>query len=211
VTDPWLRRDWTLVLRDRNVLLITGSYFFSNYVFYFFFNWLYIYMVDVRKFEALRGGAFAAAPWIVGSAGAVLGGMVCDQVSRRYGIRWGPRLVSIVGLVLAGAFIFAAGSAASPYIAVVLLCLCLASQQFTDSAAWAATMMVGGRHASAACGVLNTGGNVIGGINALLVPITARALGWPSALGIASVFALLGAILWIWIETDRPAGPGPTK
>jgi len=199
-------RDWRLVLRDRNVLLITASYFCSNYVFYFFFNWLYIYLVDVRKFEALRGGAFAAAPWIAGAVGAMLGGVVCDQISKRYGFRWGPRLVSITGLVLAGGFIIAAGTATSPYVAVAFLCLCLAFQQFTDSAAWAATMMVGGRHAAAACGVLNTGGNVVGGIGALLVPITARVLGWPAALGIASLFALLGAIVWIWIEADRPAG-----
>ena len=202
-------RDWGVVLRDRNVLLVTVSYFCSNYVFYFFFNWLYIYLVDVRKFEALKGGAFAAAPWVAGAVGAVLGGVACDRISKRYGFRWGPRVVSIVGLTLAGVFIIAAGAAASPHVAVVFLCLCLAAQQFTDSAAWAAAMMVGGRHASAACGVLNTGGNVVGGIGALLVPISARALGWPAALGIASVFALLGALVWLWIEADRPARAQP--
>ena len=204
-----LSRDWGVILRDRNVLLVTLSYFCSNYLFYFFFNWLYIYLVDVRKFEALKGGAFAAAPWIAGAVGALLGGVACDRISSRYGFRWGPRVVSIVGLTLAGIFIIAAGAAVSPHVAVIFLCLCLASQQFTDAAAWAAAMMVGGRHSAAACGVLNTGGNVVGGIGALLVPISARALGWPAALGIASLFALVGAIVWIWIEADRPARAEP--
>jgi MFS transporter, ACS family, glucarate transporter len=203
--EPMRSRAWTIVLRDRNVLLIAASYFCSNYVFYFFFNWLYIYLVDVRGFAALKGGAFAAAPWIAGAVGATLGGVACDRISRRYGLRWGPRVVSMAGLMLAGVFIIAAGRASSPYVAVVLLCLCLASQQLTDSAAWAATTAVGGRHSAAACGVLNTGGNVVGGIGALLVPVTARDLGWPAALGIASLFAVVGAILWVWIDADHPA------
>ena len=197
--------DWRRVLANRDVLLITLSYFFSNYLFYFFFNWLYIYLVDVRKFTLLAGGVFAAAPWIAGAAGAVAGGAFCDRLSRLYGTIWGCRLVSMIGLVLAGAFVLAAGAAASPYVAVVLLALCLASQQFTDSAAWAATALVGGRQASAACGVLNTGGNVVGGIGALLVPITARELGWPAALGTAALCALLGAVVWIWIRAAPPS------
>lgn len=202
--------EWTVVLRDRNVLLITLSYFLSNYVFYFFFNWLYVYLVDVRRFAALEGGAMAAAPWVVGALGAFLGGWTCDRLSRQRGIRHGSRVVSLTGLLLAGVFILAAASATSPYVAVVWLSLCLASQQFTDSAAWAATTSVGGRHAAAACGVLNTGGNVVGGVGALLVPFTARELGWPVALGSAALFALLGAILWCWIRADEVIG-GPAE
>jgi MFS transporter, ACS family, glucarate transporter len=198
------RGAWKLVLRSREVMLITASYFFNNYVFYFFFNWLYIYLVEVRKFQELQGGALAAAPWVTGAFAATLGGWACDRLSRRYGIRIGCRLVVMIGLVLSGGFIIAAAAAGSPYVAVVYLSLCLATQQFTDAAYWAATTSVGGRHSSAACGVLNTGGNVVGGIGALLVPLTARTLGWPAALATASLFAFVGAALWIWVRADRP-------
>ncbi len=196
--------DWRRLLGNRNLLLITLSYFFANYLFYFFFNWLYIYLVDVRKFTLLAGGAFAAAPWITGAVGAVAGGIVCDRLSRRYGTIRGCGVVSMIGLGLAGVFLVAAGAVPSPYVAVVLLSLCLAGQQFTDSAAWAATTLVGGRQASAACGVLNTGGNVVGGIGALLVPLAARELGWPAALGTAALSAFLGAAVWIWIRAEVP-------
>jgi ACS family glucarate transporter-like MFS transporter len=196
--------DWRRLLGNRNLLLITLSYFFANYLFYFFFNWLYIYLVDVRKFTLLSGGAFAAAPWITGAVGAVAGGIVCDRLSPRYGTIRACGVVSMIGLGLAGVFLVAAGAVPSPYVAVVLLSLCLAGQQFTDSAAWAATTLVGGRQASAACGVLNTGGNVVGGIGALLVPITARELGWPAALGTAALSAFLGAAVWIWIRAEVP-------
>jgi MFS transporter, ACS family, glucarate transporter len=200
-SDP--RGTWKLVLQNREVLLITASYFFNNYVFYFFFNWLYIYLVEVRNFKALEGGVLAAAPWLTGAIAATLGGWLCDRLTRSHGIRAACRLVVMVGLLLSGVFIIAAGAAGSPYVAVVYLSLCLGSQQFTDSAYWAASTSVGGRHSPAACGVLNTGGNVVGGVAALLVPLTAQTLGWPVALATASLFALVGAILWLWIRADR--------
>ena len=195
---------WTLLFRSRDLALLTASYFCANYVFYFFFNWLFIYLVDVRKFAALKGGTFAAIPWVIGMLGAISGGIVCDWLSKRYGITWGCRLVSIVGLGLAGVFILAAATATSPYVAVAYLSLCLAGQQFTDSAAWNAAMRLGGRRAAAACGVMNTAGNVVGGIGALLVPVIARDFGWPAALISGAAFAVVGAVLWFWIRLDRP-------
>jgi sugar phosphate permease len=150
-------------------------------------------------------------PWLVGCVGAVGGGLVCDGLTRRLGIRWGCRWPSIIGLLLSGAFLALAGAAPDPYIGVVFLSLCLGFQQFTDSASWAATTSVGGEHASAACGVLNTGGNVVGGIVAILVPVTAQAVGWVAALATGSLFALLGAVLWFWIEADRPLVDGADR
>jgi ACS family glucarate transporter-like MFS transporter len=194
---------WKLVLKDREVLLLAAGYFCSNYVFYLFFNWLFIYLVESRDFKILEGGYYAAAPWIVGALGALAGGALCDGLSRRVGMRWGCRVPGILGLALTAVLIVAAATAASPYAAVVCLSLCLGCQQITEGAFWAATIAVSGRHASAACGVLNTGGNVVGGVGALLVPFTVQAFGWQAALATGSIFAVLGAVLWFWIRADR--------
>jgi ACS family glucarate transporter-like MFS transporter len=210
---------WKLVLRDRQVMLLTASYFCSNYLFYFFFNWLFIYLVQNRGFRSLEGGYYAAAPWIAGAVGAVVGGIVCDRLTRHIGIRLACRWPALVSLVLAAGLISAAAMAHDPLLAVLLLSACLACQQATEGAFWAATISVSGEHASAACGVLNTGGNVVGGLGALLVPITVRTLGWGPALATASGFALLGGILWLGIRADwrmvenhsrqsQPASPG---
>ena len=77
------------MLRNREVLLVTASYFCSNYLFYFFFNWLFIYLVQSRGFTMLEGGFYAAAPWLTGALGAVLGGWGCDRLVKRIGPRWG--------------------------------------------------------------------------------------------------------------------------
>jgi ACS family glucarate transporter-like MFS transporter len=195
--------DWKVVLRDRQVLLLTASYFCINYVFYFFLNWGFYYLVEIRGFRSLEGGSLSSTWWLTGAAGAAVGGIWCDLLSRRIGLRWGCRWPAIVGGIGCGLAMAAAAMASSPYLAVGLLCAGLAFQQLTDSVYWAAVMSVSGRHASAGCGVMNTGGNVVGGVNALLVPLMARAFGWVPAIVTATAFAFIAAILWFWIEADR--------
>lgn len=198
------RSAWKHVLKNRDILLLTASYFCMNYVFYIFFNWFFIYLVDVREFEILEGGYFAAAPWMVGALAASIGGLLCDSLCKRIGPRWGCRIPGIAGLSLAAGLLFFGATAKNPYLAVVFLSLSFGSTQLTEGPYWAAAIFVSSKHASAATGVLNTGGNVVGGIGALLVPITAEAFGWVPALATGSVFAIVGVGLWFFIRADKP-------
>jgi len=195
---------WKRVLKNRDILLLTASYFCMNYVFYIFFNWFFIYLVDVREFEILKGGYFAAAPWMVGAVAASVGGLWCDRLCKRIGSRWGCRIPGMVGLGLVAGLLFLGATAKNPYLAVVFLSLSFGCTQLTEGAYWAAAIFVSGKHASAATGVMNTGGNVVGGIGALLVPITAEAFGWVAALATGSVFALTGVGLWLFVRADKP-------
>jgi len=200
---PVARGDWKLVIKDPQVLLLAASYFCSNYVFYFFFNWLFIYLVDNRGFKVLESGVYAAAPWLTGAVGALIGGIVCDRLCKIRGMTFGCRVPVMIGLVLSGALLLAGATAHDPVLAVVFLSLCLGCQQLAEGPFWAATISVSGKHSSSACGVLNTGGNVVGGFGALMVPITVKLFGWPAALATGTVFALVGALLWLWIRADR--------
>jgi ACS family glucarate transporter-like MFS transporter len=195
---------WKLTLKNRDILLLTASYFCMNYVFYIFFNWFFIYLVEVRNFEILEGGYLAAGPWMVGAVGAAAGGLVADGLAKRIGPRWGYRLPAVIALFLVAGLLFVGATAKDPYVAVAFLSLCFGCTQLTEGAYWAAAISVSGRHAAAATGIMNTGGNAVGGIGALLVPITAAAFGWVAALATGSVFALVGAVLWFWIRADRP-------
>ncbi len=203
--EPAIERGaWRLVLRDRNVRLLTASYFCMNYVFYIFFNWFFIYLVQVRGFGALESGFLATLPWLVGAAGATIGGFWCDRLTRERGIRIGCRipaaasLLLIVPLLVAGAFADHAG------LAIALLSLCFGCTQLGDSAYWAAATAIAGRHTASATGLMNTGGNAVGGATALIVPLVASQFGWIAALSTGALFALAGALCWIWIRADEP-------
>ncbi len=73
--EPTAPGSWRRLLSDPQILLLSASYFCSNYVFYFFFNWLFIYLVDNRGFKVLESGYYASAPWLVGAMGALAGGL----------------------------------------------------------------------------------------------------------------------------------------
>lgn len=200
---PIAKGDWKLVIRDPQILLLAASYFCSNYVFYFFFNWLFIYLVDNRGFKVLESGVYAAAPWLTGAVGALIGGLLSDRLCKSRGMTFGCRVPVVTGLILSGLLLLAGANARNPVLAVVFLSLCLGFQQMAEGPFWAATISVSGKHSSSACGVLNTGGNVVGGIGALMVPFTVKLFGWPAALATGTGFALVGALLWFWIRADR--------
>ncbi len=191
------------LLKNRDVLLLTLSYMCMNMVFYIFFSWFFIYLVDVRGFDALEGGFVAALPWIVGAVGAAAGGEVCDRLCRRLGPRWGCRIPGIAGLLAVAVLLFFGAAAPNAVLAITLLSLCFAGNQFTEGAYWEGTTYVGGRYATAACGVLNTGGNFAGIIATPMVPLLKDEFGWFVALASGSVFAVIGAFLWLFIRADR--------
>jgi ACS family glucarate transporter-like MFS transporter len=91
-------------------------------------------------------------------------------------------------------------------LAVALLSLSFGATQLVDGPYWAVAMRIGGAHGAVTSGLMNTGGNVVGGVGALLVPLVARAFGWPAAISTGAIFALLAALLWIWIRADRTFG-----
>ncbi len=194
---------WKLAIRNRDILLLTVSYFCMNYVFYLFFNWFFYYLVDVKQFAAQEAGMLMAALWILGAVGATLGGFLCDRLIRRFGFRWGPAGMVGTALALSGVFLVGGAIADDPYTAVVLLCACFACNQITEAGFWATAIAVSGNHCAAATGVMNTGGNIVGFVGGMLVPLTAAWLGWVAAMSTGAVFALVGAILWLVIRGDR--------
>jgi sugar phosphate permease len=65
-------------------------------------------------------------------------------------------------------------------------------------------MFVARSDTMSATGVLNTGGNVGGLIG---IPIVAYLSGgghWTATFVIGSVFAVLGALMWLGIDADKP-------
>ena len=187
------------VLLDRDVLLIAASYFCTNVVFYMFSQWLMAYFVQERHFTLLASGWLYALPFVAGAVLAVAGGAACDWLCGRLGPRWGCRLTAAVSLALMGVTLIAGFLAADPYFAVACLSLCFAFNQFADSTYWQATTFVAGPNTAAACGVVNTGGNLPG----LLAPLIGYLIdhfGWAPAFIGGTIFAMLSAVLWLFVR-----------
>lgn len=192
------------VLRQRNLMLLAAAYFSMNYVFYMFAQWLYVYLVQARGFTLLESGWIYALPFIVGAALAVVGGLVCDALCKRIGPTWGCRLPALTGLVLVAVLLLAGVYANNAIVAVALLTLCFGFTQFTEGAFWSASTYAGGSQTATAGGIMNTGGNLVG----VLAPAMGWLVddfGWLVAFASGSFFALLAAVLWLFVRLEDRA------
>ena len=136
---------------------------------------------------------------------AGIGGLTCDALCKRVGATWGCRIPAMTGLVLVAILLLAGLYAANAYVAVALLSLCFGFTQFTEGAFWSASTYVAGPHTAAATGVLNTGGNAAGFL-APVVGMMVDHLGWLATLASGSVFALVGAGLWLLVRIEPGSG-----
>jgi MFS transporter, ACS family, glucarate transporter len=194
------------LLGDRNVLLLGISYMCMNYTFYLLSNWVFLYLVQERRFSSLESGWLAMAPPLAAALGAGVGGLATTMLCRRFGDRWGYRLVPLVAMPVAAVLLLFAVNAASPYVAVVALAACFGSVELTEGAFWGAGMTVGHEDTMSVCGFMNTGGN-LGGI--IAIPIIAYFSGlhlWHTAFLIGAGFALVSALAWLGIEVGKPVG-----
>lgn len=193
---------WLRVLKNRDALFITLSYSCMNFVFYVVFSWGFYYLVKVRGFSEQDAGFLTSAQWLGAGIGAALGGWACDHLCRRMGLRWGCRWVIIIGMLASAVLLLGVAFHPRADVAAVMLGLCFFFNQSTEGPYWAASTAVGGRHAGAACGLMNTGANLMGFVNALLLAFVADALGWQIAIAIGAGFAVVGVGLILLVRAD---------
>jgi sugar phosphate permease len=194
---------WVRVLKNRNMQMLTLSYFCANYVFYNLFNWVPHYFAAVRGFDEQQAGFVISIQWIMAAIGATLGGFACDYITRRAGLRKGCRRISFLSMAAAGLFLLLASLPIGASAVVAFLALGIFFMQIIEAPYWAAAIGIGGKHTAAAGGMMNTGGNAVGVLNALLVPFVANLLGWSFAMATAGIFALVAAGLWFFINADE--------
>jgi ACS family glucarate transporter-like MFS transporter len=193
---------------NRNVLLLGVSYMCMNYTFYLLSNFVFHYLVEERKFSLLESGWLATAPPLAAALGAGIGGIATGVFCKRFGARWGFRLVPLVAMPMAGGLLLLAVNATNPYLAVVALATCFGCVELTEGAFWGAGMTVGRGDTMSVCGFMNTGGN-LGGI--ISIPIVAYFSGqhlWFTAFFIGAGFALVSAAAWLGIDVGPAVDVG---
>ena len=169
------------------------SYTLQGYVGYIFVFWFYLYLVDVRHFDLLRGALFGALPWLLSIISIPLGGVLYDRLGTR------QRLVPIAGLGGSGLLIAAGAHAVNAWTAAVLLALATALVLSVEGPFWATMIRIAGGRAGSAGGVMNMGSNLGGLISPALTPVLAAWMGWEAALMVSAAVAVAAALLWLGI------------
>ncbi len=193
------------ILTNRNVLLLGISYLCMNYSFYLLSNWVFLYLVEERKFSVLESGWLASTPPLAAAVGAGVGGLITAALCARFGNRWGYRLMPLFAMPLAAVLLLLSVDAANPYLAVAGLACCFAAVELNEGAYWGAAMTVGRGETMAVSGVMNTGGNLGGIIGIPIIGYLAGEHLWRTAFVIGAGFAVASAVAWLGIEVDHPA------
>ena len=188
------------LLLDRRIALLTSSYFLMNYVFYLVTFWCFLYLVQERHFSLLEGGGLASLPFLAAAIAAGAGGQLCDWLCTRYGARVGLRVLPVVALPAAAAFLVLTGFAASDYLAVAALCLAFAGTELTEGTFWTAAMRSAPAEVMASTAVLNTGGNLGGVVATPTIAWLSAGHHWTSVFVLGASLSVLAAALWFFID-----------
>jgi ACS family glucarate transporter-like MFS transporter len=187
-------------LRSRSFVLLTLSYSLQGYVGYIFVYWFYLYLVQVRHFDLLKGAFLSSLPWLLSILSIPLGGWLSDRIAGRWGLAVGRRAVPLVALALAGVFLSLGARTTSGYAAAVYLSLSTALVLCVEGPFWATATEIAGGRSGLAGGIMNTGCNVGGLVSPVLTPALAASIGWENALHVAAALAVVAAGLWLGID-----------
>jgi ACS family glucarate transporter-like MFS transporter len=193
---------WPL-LRNRNMALLSASYFLDSYVLAMFVFWFFLYLVDERRFSILNSGVFSSLPWIAALILVPAGGRWCDWLSARRGRRVGRRVVTMTALTTSSVLLLWGARTEHPMLAIAALSLSVGFLMATEGPFWSGAIDIAGAHAGTAGGIMNTAGNLGGVAQATVVPILVERFGWIPALASGSLLGLVSALLWLYIRVDE--------
>lgn len=193
---------WGTIFRSRPLWWLVASYTCLGYVAYIYMSWFYLYLVNVRGIDLLRGGWLAAGPFLAILLFCPLGGWVTDKLVPTIGLRRARLSIGMLGMALAGGLIAVGAWVESQTLAIVCLSLGAGWLYFTVGAYWSVTTDLSKTHAGTLSGVMNTGANVGGVISPSLTPWLADHWGWTASLLVAAGIALCGGLMWMKVNPE---------
>ena len=194
---------WTAIAANPSVWTIMGVACAYLYSYYFFLFWLPTYMMRARGFTEDET-RLSALPFVLGALSNFAGGFARDAALRRWGPKWGPRIVGIAGLLTASGSAAAALNCADRYLALAWLTLCYGGITFQQPTVFATCVDIGKRYAGAVAGCMNTAGAVGGLLSSLLFGrLIERTGSYDAVLLSMAGMLMLGAALWLRTDATQ--------
>lgn len=193
---------WRVIIRNRQVALLTLAYFCFGYVAYIFFTWFFTYLSTVRGLDLKSSGLYGILPFIAMAIASPLSGYVSDKLVPRFGRRVGRCGPAALGMGLAAVFVALATQVADARLAAVVLALGSGGLYLSQSAFWTLSADIGRQSAGSVSGLMNMGNQIGGLCVAAITPILAEIFGWPGSFLFAAGAALVGAVTWLFIDPN---------
>ncbi|HKF49004.1 MAG TPA: MFS transporter [Terracidiphilus sp.] len=204
-TLPGRALPWRGALWNCNVIALSLSYFTFCYVAWIFFSWFFIYMAQARGLNLKANAVISMIPFIAMTVCCLVGGSVCDRLTRRFGLRGGRCGIAVFALMLTAVFLVLGSRAHGAYAASLILAGGAGALYLSQSSYWAVSADIAGERSGVVSGVMNMCGQIGGAVTASLTPYLAIRFGWNFAFIFAAILVATGGLLWLVID------PAPAK
>lgn len=194
---------WAAIFGSRNVWGLILSYFAFGYVVWIFFSWFFIYLAEARGLDLKSSALYGMAPFLAMTVGCLLGGVLNDAISRRFGAYWGRSGLAMVSFLLTGLFLIVGSRVDSAPLAVLTLALGGGAMYLSQSSFWSVTADIAGRHTGVVSGLMNAGCQIGGALTASLTPWIAANYGWAAAFGTGATIVIVGTAAWAIVDPRR--------
>jgi ACS family glucarate transporter-like MFS transporter len=199
---PKARLSWREIFSNKDVVIVTLSYFTYGYAAFIFFGWFFIYLNDVRGVNLKQSALLSMLPFIAMAVGSSLGGWLSDLITKAAGKRAGRCLLAAAAIGLAALLIALGTLIADTNTAVIYLAAGAGALYLSQSSFWSVSADIGKKSAGSVSGVMNMGAQTGSAITATLTPYIGTYFGWNASFMVAAVLCAGGALAWLFVSPN---------
>ena len=192
--------NWTSLLKNRSLILLTVSYAAVGYFQYLFFYWMHYYFDTVLNLGKSESQFYAGIPPLAMAVGMPLGGWLSDRLQRKLGFRWGRAIVPLAGMITGAVLLGLGVIAKDPMWIVAWFSLALGAVGACEGSFWSTAVELGGSRGGTAAAIVNTGGNGGGLLAPVVTPWVSQYFHWQLGISLGGIVCFLGALCWLWID-----------
>ncbi|MBT9332657.1 MFS transporter [Acidipila sp. 4G-K13] len=195
---------WRAMLHRRDLLALIAGYFSFGYIAWIFFSWFFLYMAQVRGFDLKSSADFAMLPFLSMTVCCLIGGVMSDSITRRWGLRAGRCGLASVASAATALFLILGSQVHSPRLAGVILAGGAGALYISQSSFWSVSVDIAGNNSGVFSSMINMGAQIGGAVTASLTPWIAQRYGWTTSFAIAAALAIFSAVCWMTVHPERP-------
>jgi ACS family glucarate transporter-like MFS transporter len=197
---PKAALSWKQILSNKDLMIVTASYFTYGYAAYIFFAWFYNYLNDVRGVDLKKSAWLTMLPFIAMAVGSLLGGWLSDVITKSRGKRAGRCLLASAAIGLAAVLIAMGTRIADTNTAVTYLAAGAGVLYLSQSSFWSVSADIGKKSAGSVSGVMNMGAQTGSAITGTLTPYIGQHFGWNASFLVAAALCACGAVAWLFVN-----------
>ncbi len=196
---------FSVLIKNKNIWLLMGQYFGSNFIFFFCLTWMFPYLKERFNISSMDASIYSMFPLIAGAVGNWISGFIIDLIYKKGHWKLSRSLPAILGFTFVGFAIIGILTTTDVGIAVVFLSLAVFGADMTLSPSWSLCVDIGKTNAGTVSGTMNMAGNMGSFITGIAFPYLILWTGTSDTFFyLAFVWIVLSILAWLSIDPTKP-------